>query len=345
MQKDNRKPTTTGAGIPVFKAFPACAVILSLISLWTNNVCAQSSRHLIDNKLPTDSRPLPRPVTEHFVTVDGLRVHYVESGTGPTVVMIHGNAGSVEDFEFGAMDLLASDYRVVAIDRPGHGGSDRPAGKVTVEAQAKLLSHTLSRLGIHEPMLVGHSWGGSLALAYALHYPGDVSAIVLLAPAAYPDAGENRLLGVTSRIPLIGDLSFVLGGWVIGHHMIRAGLSRAFDPQSPSDRYVKLADSLWLRRKQLKAYVEDETGLNESLRKMSKRYQEIKIPVVIVTGDRDQIVSPNENARLLHAAIPNSQLIELKNTGHEIPQTNPESIDTALSMITQSWAAAPRGER
>ncbi len=276
----------------------------------------------IGHKLPTDSTLLPKPVTEHFVTVDGLRVHYIESGTGPTVVMIHGNAGSVEDFEFGAMDLLASDYRVVAIDRPGHGGSDRPAGKVTVEAQAKLLRRTLSRLGIHEPMLVGHSWGASLALAYALHYPGDVSAIVLLAPAAYPDAGGNRLLGATSKIPLIGDLSSVLGGVVI-----------------------KLADSLWLRRKQLKAYVEDETSLNDSLRKMGKRYQEIKIPVVIVTGDRDQIVSPDQNARLLHAAIPNSQLIELKDTGHEIPQTNPESIDTALSMISQSWAAAHRGER
>src|SRR5712675_2499281 len=187
-----------------FRVLPTCAVVLSL-SLWTNNVCAQSSRHWIDNKRSTDSTPLPRLVTEHFVTVDGIRVHYIESGTGPTVVMSHGNAGSVEDFKFGVMDLLASDYRVVAIDRPGHGGSDRPPGKVTVEAQATLLHHTLLRLGVHEPMLVGHSWGASLALAYALHYPGDVSAIVLLAPAAYPDAGGNRLLGATSKIPLIGD--------------------------------------------------------------------------------------------------------------------------------------------
>jgi len=318
----------------------ATLMIFPILILITYVQAVEIAGHSIGHKLPTGSALLPRPVTEHFVTVDGLRVHYIESGTGPTVVMIHGNAGSVEDFELGAMDLLASNYRVVAIDRPGHGGSDRPPGKVTVEVQARLLRRTLSRLGIHEPMLVGHSWGGSLALAYALHYPGDVSAIVLLAPAAYPDAAENRLLGVTSRIPVIGDLSFVLGGWVIGHHMIRAGLSRAFYPQSPSDRYVKLVEGLWLRRKQLKAYVEDETSLNDSLRKMSKRYQEIKIPVVIVTGDRDQIVSPDQNARLLHAAIPNSQLIELKDTGHEIPQTNPESIDTALSMISQSWAKA-----
>src|SRR6266568_8860139 len=137
----------------------------------------------------------------------------------------------------------------------------------------------------------------------------------------------------------------MLGRVVVGRHMIRAGLVRAFYPQSPLARYVRLADALWLRRKHLKAYLEDETSLNDSLRKMGKRYQEIKIPVVIVTGDRDQIVSPDQNARLLHAAIPNSQLIELKDTGHEIPQTNPESIDTALRMTSQSWAAAHRGER
>src|SRR5438876_5539077 len=65
---------------------------------------------------------------EHVVTVENLRVHYVESGTGRTVVLIHGNAGDVEDFEFGTIDRLSRDYRVLAIDRPGHGGSDRPVG-------------------------------------------------------------------------------------------------------------------------------------------------------------------------------------------------------------------------
>jgi pimeloyl-ACP methyl ester carboxylesterase len=309
-------------------------VFLSLVILttfWSGcDVRARSINHNL-----TEATIRPRPVTDHFVIVDRLRIHYIECGTGPTVVMIHGNAGSVEDFEFGALDLLASNYRVVAIDRPGHGGSDRPSRKATVEFQAELLQRTLSQLGINEPILVGHSWGASLALAYALQYPGNVSAIVLLAPAAYPDSGEDRLLRATSKIPLIGDLGLVLGRPVIGHRMVRAGLARAFYPQSPSDRYLKLADSLWLRRKQLKAYVEDEASLNDSLRKMAKRYAEIKIPVVIVTGDRDQIVSPDQNARVLHTAIPDSQLIEVPNTGHEIPQTSPRSVQTALGMIAR----------
>src|SRR5690242_7103540 len=100
-------------------------IFLSALILITCVQEVETTARSIGHELPTDSTALPKPVmTEHFVTVDGLRVHYVESGTGPTVLMIHGNAGSVEDFEFGAIDLLASDYRVVAIDRPGHGGSD-----------------------------------------------------------------------------------------------------------------------------------------------------------------------------------------------------------------------------
>ncbi len=88
-------------------------IFLSVLILITRVQGVEINGRSIGHKLPTDSTLLPRPVTEHFVTVDGLRVHYIESGTGPTVVMIHGNAGSVDDFEFGAMDLLASGYRVV----------------------------------------------------------------------------------------------------------------------------------------------------------------------------------------------------------------------------------------
>jgi pimeloyl-ACP methyl ester carboxylesterase len=277
---------------------------------------------------------------QYFVTVERLRVHYIESGTGRTVVMIHGNAGGVEDFEFGVVELLSREYRVVAIERPGHGKSDRPAIKAeTVEYQADLLHRTLSHLGITQPILVGHSWGAALALAYVLKYPDEVSALVLLAPAAYADDGGNLLLRATIKTPIVGDLSLLLGKSILGRRILKRVLARAFFPQPLPDNYFKLATSSWLGRKQLKAYFEDEWALNDSLKKMSKRYSEISIPVVIITGDEDKIVSPKENAYRLKAAIPQSQLIELRQTGHEIPQTRPESVYTALTLISPSLAS------
>ena len=277
---------------------------------------------------------------QYFVMVESLRVHYVESGAGRTVVMIHGNAGGVEDFQFGVVDLLSREYRVVAIDRPGHGQSDRPAGKTaTVEYQAQLLHRTFSSLGITEPILVGHSWGAALALAYALKYPNEVSAMVLLAPAAYADGGGNGLLRTAATAPIVGDVSLLLGKLIMGRRILKRVLTRAFYPQRVPDNYLKIASSSWLGRKQLKAYLEDEWTLNDSLTKMSKRYSDINVPVVIVTGDQDKIVSPKENAYRLQAAISQSQLIELKYTGHEIPQTHPESIYAALRLISRSLAS------
>lgn len=275
-------------------------------------------------------------VEDHFVVVDHLRVHYIATGSGRTVVMIHGNAGNVEDFEFGTVKLLAPEYRVVAIDRPGHGSSDRPTGKgATLEYEAQLLHQTLSSLGISQPILVGHSWGASLALAYSLKYPNEVSGMVLLAPAAYPDKGENGLLRAAIKTPIIGDLSLLFGRPLVGRRLLRQALGEAFYPQVVPNNYFQIASSLWLGKKHLRAYIEDEWSLNDSLRAMTQRYSDIRIPVVIVTGDEDKIVSPKENAYRLQAVIPGSQLIELKNTGHEIPQTHPESIDSALMLIAQ----------
>jgi pimeloyl-ACP methyl ester carboxylesterase len=275
-------------------------------------------------------------VEDHFVVVENLRVHYIATGSGRTVVMIHGNAGNVEDFEFGTVKLLAPEYRVVAIDRPGHGSSDRPTGKgATLEYQAELLHRTLLSLAISQPILVGHSWGASLALAYSLKYPSEVSGMVLLAPAAYPDKGENKLLRSIINTPFIGDVSLLLGKPLVARLMLRQALDQAFHPQAVPNNYFKVASSLWLGKKQLKAYIEDEWALNDSLRRMSQRYSDIRIPVVIVTGDEDKIVSPKENAYRLQTVISGSQLIELKNAGHEIPQTHPESICSALMLISQ----------
>jgi pimeloyl-ACP methyl ester carboxylesterase len=310
------------------------ALIVTVYLCGTNSGAAGQS--IVDNSARYSALH-SLPVKARLVTVEDLRVHYIEAGTGRTVVMIHGNAGNVEDFEFGTIQLLSPNYRVVAIDRPGHGSSDRPNGKVaTIEYQAKLLHETLSTLGISKPILVGHSWGAALALAYALNYPDDVSGMVLLAPAAYPDNGENRLLRAATRTPLIGDLALLLGKPLLGRHILKQALAQAFYPQAVPNSYLKTACALWLGRRQVKAYIEDESALNNSLKRMSARYSKIRVPVVIVTGDKDRIVSADENAYRLHRAVAGSQLIELKDTGHEIPQTHPESIYSALSLILRS---------
>src|SRR5215471_4247908 len=91
---------------------------------------------------------------EYFVTIESTRVRYVEAGAGPPVVLIHGNAGSVYDYDFKSLDPLCRDHMVIAVDRPGHGKSERPDGSAaTLQFQTRLLHETLSYLGIVRPVI------------------------------------------------------------------------------------------------------------------------------------------------------------------------------------------------
>ena len=276
---------------------------------------------------------------EYYIDVEKIHVRYVEAGAGPAVVMIHGNAGSVDDFDFKSLGLLCRDHRVIAVDRPGHGKSDRPDDKAaTLHYQARLVHDALSQIGVTRPVLVGHSWGGSLALAYAVDYPSELSAIVLLAPAAYPDGGGDQFMRALLKTPVIGDVSLTVGRVLFGKHILKKELNKAFYPDSVPEDYLRRASSSWLHHKQVRATLEDEFSLDKDLAKTSKHYPDIVIPVVIVTGDHDKVVSAKDNAYRLKTSITQSQLIELKNTGHQVPQTHPESIYNALTLIPKSSA-------
>src|ERR1043166_51729 len=121
------------------------------------------------------------------VVVDGTALTYVSAGSGPPVVLIHGNPGSHHDYTLAVVERLSQSYHVIAFDRPGHGYSQRRDSiRTTVEIQARIIRDALQKLAVGQPVLVGHSWGGSLVLAAALAYGKDLSGIVLLAPAAYP---------------------------------------------------------------------------------------------------------------------------------------------------------------
>ena len=271
---------------------------------------------------------------EHYLNIENTRVRYVESGAGPDIVLIHGNAGSADDFDFQSLGRLCRNYRVIAIDRPGHGKSDRPRDSdATLQYQMRLLHETLSHIGVTRPVLVGHSWGGSLALAYAVDYPTELSAIVLLAPAAYADGGPDQFMRAVLKTPVLGDMSLTIGRVIMGKNLLKKELRKAFYPDSVPDEYLRHASVSWLGHKHVRAILEDEYGLDQELKQVSKHYSEITIPVVIVTGDHDKVVSAKHNAFRLKTLISQSQLMELNDTGHQIPQTHPESIYNAVSLI------------
>src|SRR5882762_689756 len=110
------------------------------------------------------------PPIGRFIEVDGARLHYLDRGTGPVVVLVHGLGGNLRNF-YGLVYKLAAGCRVVAVDRPGSGYSTVSGEHPTLSAQATIIARFLHRLGLDRPLLVGHSLGGALALALALDHP------------------------------------------------------------------------------------------------------------------------------------------------------------------------------
>jgi len=272
-----------------------------------------------------------------FVVVDEMMLSYISAGSGRPVVLIHGNPGSYQDFTLGVVERLSESYHVLAFDRPGHGDSERhDSVQTTVEVQARIIRDALQKLGIEKPVLVGHSWGGSLVLAAAVAYANELSGIVLLAPAAYPSL-RVEWWSFLPHVPVIG--KFVVNRLTpfLGRAFVRKNLRQAYEPQDMQHDYAEQSAEMWMKPDHIRACAYDERTLGASLKILSQHYRNIELPVVIVTGSADRLLNPNEHAYPLQKTIRNSKLIVLPDTGHQLPQTKPDDV---ISAIDAAWAAA-----
>lgn len=276
------------------------------------------------------------PPTGQFVTVEGIRLHYISKGTGRPIVFLHGGILSGNDYD--RVMALAADrgYRAIAFDRPGYGYSERPnREKATPAVQARLLHGALKELGIEKPVLVGHSWSGVLLLTYALNYPKDVAGLVALGAGmykeGYPAAGGDPVSSLVTT-PLLGPLVLntllaTLGPLLAGR-MLRA----TFAPEAVPESYRKATRALWLRPGPFKANREDVLAFVPAVEQIRPRYKEIGTATVIVVGGKDPFETKSHSFRL-HAELPHSQLLVLPHAGHMIPQCHPESVMEAVEML------------
>jgi pimeloyl-ACP methyl ester carboxylesterase len=163
------------------------------------------SKH-IANHLLAKRAERRNPPSGHFIDVDGVRLHYLERGEGPPLVLLHGNGTMIEDFESsGLIDLAARRHRVIVFDRPGFGHSTRPRETLwTADEQAGLFHAALARLGVSRALVLGHSWGASVAVALALKHPQSVSGLVLASGYYYPSARVDSAIMSGPAVPLIG---------------------------------------------------------------------------------------------------------------------------------------------
>jgi pimeloyl-ACP methyl ester carboxylesterase len=270
-----------------------------------------------------------------FVTAQGVPVHYVRTGAGRPVIYIHGAKSSVYDFTLSIAADVATRYEAVAFDRPGAGFSGRPARDGgSPQAQAAVLRSAAAALGLERPILLGHSFGAAVALAWALEAQDEVSAVVTLGGYVLPLGGPPPWVVALMRSPAMMRGVGRVGRSRLGRPLVDGALRRAFYPGEVPAAYARITPALALDDARLVHDGEDRRSAEAGLRALAPRYPGLRLPVVIVVGDQDRMVPPLTSAQL-HQLLPQSELVRLPDAGH-LPQfTRPDAVLAAIDRAAE----------
>ena len=275
------------------------------------------------------------PPDGQFAEVPGARLHYVDTGPrdAPAIVMIHGLMGQLRNFSHSLSERLATDHRVILVDRPGWGHSSIEGPRPGIIAQAGMVAALIEQLGLDAPLLVGHSMGGAVSLALALDRPELVGGLALIAPLTQPVTTVPKpfaaLLAPSPLRPAMAWLVAVPAGSVTGPKAAQ----EIFAPDPvPADFGIRGGGALSLRPKSYMAGSFEIRAAPVEMTKLAERYGALRLPVAILYGREDRVLDPALHGDKTVGAIPGATL-ELIAGGHMLPVTHPEATEAWLRRV------------
>jgi pimeloyl-ACP methyl ester carboxylesterase len=302
---------------PVTAAVAAAAGVLVTAAIVNRQLAEKAQR---DN-----------PPQGKFIAIDGVRLHYVERGKGRPLVLFHGNGSMIQDFESsGLIDLAAENYRVIVFDRPGFGHSLRPRDVIwTPEAQADIFWKALDQLGVQRAVVLGHSWGASVAVALAVKRPAFVEAMVLASGYYFPTARADVAMSAPA-IPGLGDIISVTISPIVSRLMWPAMLRKMFGPRSVPEKFAGFPKEMAVRPSQIRAGAAETALMVPAAFASCKTYDELFMPIVIIAGEDDRLIDIDEQSGRLHEEIRQSKLHRIKGAGHMIQQSATVDVMAAI---------------
>ncbi len=253
-------------------------------------------------------------------TVHGRSVSYVEAGEGPVLLLVHGIAGTCENWRE-VVEPLARHHTVIAPDFPGHGASEAGSGDYSIGSLASGLRDLLLSLGHERATLVGHSLGGGVAMQLAYQYPEMVERLVLvssggLGPEVSPVLRAAALPGADLFISVTAGAGKRVGS-VLGRGLSAVGLRPSADIAEVARGYASLEDAA--HRAAFLDTLRAVVGTRgQRVAAGDRLYLAEAVPVMIVWGTRDSII-PVRHGEDAHRAIPSSRLEIFEDVGH-MPQ-------------------------
>jgi pimeloyl-ACP methyl ester carboxylesterase len=240
----------------------------------------------------------------------------------------------IQDFESsGLIDLAAENYRVIVFDRPGFGHSLRPRNVVwTPEAQADLFKKALDRLNVQRAIILGHSWGASIAVALAIKHPSFVEALVLASGYYFPTARTDVAALSVSAIPGLGEVVGYTISPIASRLMWPAMLRKMFGPQSVPEKFAGFPKEMAFRPSQIRAGAAEAALMIPAAFASSKTYDELAMPTIILAGEDDRLIDINEQSGRLHDEVKQSKLHRIAGAGHMIQQSATGDLMAAIDQ-------------
>ncbi|MEP0314790.1 MAG: alpha/beta hydrolase [Hyphomonas sp.] len=303
------------------------ATALGICALGTG-ACVTSTAY--KNKVEAAYPPIGKAVA-----VGGETVHVIQEGqAGPPVLMIHGASANAREFTWTLAPRLENTHRVFMADRPGHGYSGRPEDAHNLGVQAAQMAGVLDALAPGEKtVLVGHSFGGAVALRVALDRPDLVKALVLLAPVTHEWGGGGQAwYNSFAAPPLVGPVFSQLLP-LVGPGQLGNGIDGVFDPAPAPENYSEnSAIGLLFRPPNFRANARDMKALEDQLAAQSKRYGELDMPITVFSGSGDTVISPKLHVGQLKKQVA-VNLVILPQEGHMPHHGEGEAVADAIRRL------------
>src|SRR5258708_32831000 len=281
------------------------------------------------------------PPRGRFIEIAGARIHYLDKGSGPAIVILHGLGGQMGNFTYALLERLMGEFRVILLDGPGSGYAAR-AGVATGRRteQAATVAEFIRRLGLERPLLVGHSLGGAIALGVALDHPEVISGLALIAPLTHV---PKNVPAPFRALDIKSDFLRWLVAWTvatpIGIRRGKAVLDAIFSPDpAPADFPIRGGGILGLRPRSFYNTSSDMRAVNLDLGKLVARYSSLQVPVRILYGTSDQVLSHQVHGEAMKAQ---SSLVsvELVPGGHMLPISAPDLTAEFIKAAARSESA------
>jgi len=282
------------------------------------------------------------PSTERTIRISGVDLRFIEEGTGLPLFLMHGNGSVAEDFSISGIIAQASTkHRVIAFDRPGFGGSSRPASKRwSAREQADLFHEAAGRLGIRRYLVLGHSWGAWVALEMARRHPGSVAGLILVSGYYYPAPRLALALAALPTLPVLGTVfrhTFlpiaVRLGWA-------SAMRAIFRPGPISDVFSARTREVASRPSQLRSVCAESVLMLGSALLTKPSFGDIDVPTGIVAGAEDRLFDARANAERLHAEIVGSLIHIIPRSGHMAHHSNAQAVLAMIDKVAQLQASS-----